>query len=448
VSFRPRTHRGALAVLLLALVVRIAYLGLYYQHTRSPAAERLFRAMTPSTWDQFQGDLDHDQLFSDQIGYARIAHNLLAGRGYRLVEDGPPTAFRAPVYPLFLAAVFATGGNAYLRVRLLQLVMELGTVLLLLAISRRVFRSEAAALAGAGLYAVYVPMVLYSTTLFSETVYTFLLALFVWLLVRAREAAATAAAPAGGGPRPGGRGFFGAGLALGVVTLTKPTTLLLPFFLLLPILLQRGLASWRERAAAWRRGIGRELVPVALGMCLVLAPWTVRNAVVLGEFVPVSTGGGRILWGCNTIPADDPMIPGASHSAATDVPQSDRGFYMRALANIAAHPGDFVHSSLVRLVRLWFNLGFDRPPSGASLVIGATNLIMVLLLLAALLFARGPWTARAWPLFLLLVYFSLVHMVLEGYIRYALPVVPYLMLAAAYGAVALVTRGRTRMVKT
>ena len=33
-----------------------------------------------------------------------------------------------------------------------------------------------------------------------------------------------------------------------------------------------------------------------LATCLVLAPWTIRNAVVLDRFVPVSTGGGKALY--------------------------------------------------------------------------------------------------------------------------------------------------------
>jgi 4-amino-4-deoxy-L-arabinose transferase-like glycosyltransferase len=432
----PRERRGVLLVLLLALVVRLAYLGLYYNHASSPALEHLFRAVIPSTWSQFRDDLAADRLFSDQEGYDHIARSLLAGEGYRLHDGEGPTAFRPPVYPFLLAAVYATGGEGYLRVRILQLLLELGTVLLLYAISRRVFGSPRAALAGAGLYALYFPMVIYSVTLFSETVFTFLLALFVWLMVRARD----------GAPAGRGRRFLVAGLALGLVTLTKPTTMLLPFFLLLPILLARaGPRSWGERARGWWRAVALEVVPVALGMCLVIAPWTIRNAVALGEFVPVATGGGRVLWGCNYIPSDDPMIPEARGGVGRDAPVSDRGFYLSALKNIASHPATFAGQSFRKFVRLWFNLGFEGSPSAASLAIGAANLVMALLLAWSLIFARGPWVGAAMPMLLLLVYFSLVHMVLEGYIRYALPVIPYLMLVASYGGVMLAGSGRLRM---
>ena len=39
----------------------------------------------------------------------------------------------------------------------------------------------------------------------------------------------------------------------------------------------------RWASACWRRSV-------------VLAPWTIRNAVVLDRFVPVSTGGGKALY--------------------------------------------------------------------------------------------------------------------------------------------------------
>ena len=426
-----RARRGLLLVLLLALVVRLGWLVVLYQHERLPGGERLFRAAIPSTWEQFVEDLRQDRLFSDQPGFEAIARNLLAGKGYRIAADGPPTAFRPPVYPLFLASLYAFGGNQHLTVRLVQVLVELGTILLLVAISRRVFGSQRAALLAGAVYAVYFPIALYAATLFSETLYTFLLALFMWALVRARGVEET---PARGWRRGRVAAFAGAGMLLGVVTLTKPTTLLLPVFLALPLVWRR------DRVGFLRREVVRELLPLAAGMCLVLAPWMVRNYVVLGEIVPVTTGGGRAFWGTNYIPDADPLRVELRHGVVGDTPETDRRLYRQAVRNVLRHPLAFARLSGLRFVRLWFNLGFVNAPSRASLAIGAFNLLLVALSVAAVWRAPGPWLARASPLALLLLYFSLVHMVLEGYIRYALPVLPYLMMTAAYGAVALARR--------
>jgi uncharacterized membrane protein YhhN len=48
-----------------------------------------------------------------------------------------------------------------------------------------------------------------------------------------------------------------------------------------------------------------------LGVAVVVAPWTVRNAVALDRFVPVSTGGGQVLFAGSYLPSGgDPELVG------------------------------------------------------------------------------------------------------------------------------------------
>lgn len=61
----------------------------------------------------------------------------------------------------------------------------------------------------------------------------------------------------------------------------------------------------------WRRWLGMAALVLA-GMAVVVAPWTVRNAVALDRFVPVSTGGGQVLYAGTYPPSDgDPEKVGA-----------------------------------------------------------------------------------------------------------------------------------------
>jgi hypothetical protein len=65
-----------------------------------------------------------------------------------------------------------------------------------------------------------------------------------------------------------------------------------------------GLAAIRvgmERG--WRPGLAAASLLLA-GFLLPIVPWTVRNAVVLDRFVPVSTGGGKALYVGTLLPAD------------------------------------------------------------------------------------------------------------------------------------------------
>jgi len=57
----------------------------------------------------------------DGLEYDLLARNLLAGAGYTL--DGLPTAHRTPVYPAFLALVYALFGHAYAAVRIAQAIL-------------------------------------------------------------------------------------------------------------------------------------------------------------------------------------------------------------------------------------------------------------------------------------------------------------------------------------
>jgi hypothetical protein len=51
---------------------------------------------------------------------------------------------------------------------------------------------------------------------------------------------------------------------------------------------------------------------VCVGIVLVVGPWTGRNAVALERFVPVSTGGGQVLFAGSYLPSDgDPEKVGA-----------------------------------------------------------------------------------------------------------------------------------------
>ncbi len=82
------------------------------------------------------------------------------------------------------------------------------------------------------------------------------------------------------------RAIVAAGLAAGVGALTRPGQL---FFLPLAALL----LFWR--APDGRTGTRRALLFIALAL-VAIAPWTVRNAVVHRQFVPIASSGGVNFW--------------------------------------------------------------------------------------------------------------------------------------------------------
>jgi hypothetical protein len=88
------------------------------------------------------------------------------------------------------------------------------------------------------------------------------------------------------------------GALLGLMALVRPEYL--PYGLLLPLLAMFRLRRLRR---SWRPGIAAAAVMV-VAFVLPIVPWTVRNAIVLDRFVPVSTGGGKALYVGTNLAAD------------------------------------------------------------------------------------------------------------------------------------------------
>jgi hypothetical protein len=67
----------------------------------------------------------------------------------------------------------------------------------------------------------------------------------------------------------------------------------------------------REVRVDWRRSLLRAAVFLG-ALVVVIAPWAIRNAVALDRFVPISTGGGQVLFAGTYLPSDgDPEKVGA-----------------------------------------------------------------------------------------------------------------------------------------
>jgi len=181
----------------------------------------------------------------------------------------------------------------------------------------------AAILAGA-------PSLVFATGLFlTETLFLLLITGLLWALV----AYARATTP---------RGALGtaaaAGLLAGAALLTRAS--LIPVVLLALVLLARPPQLPRRLRA------GAVAVFLA-GLLGLLAPWTVRNAIHYGRFLPLDTAGYYAIWTGNT---DLPL--GQLRQAFTALPNlADRGNYALGQAThwALAHPDQFAGRALARV---------------------------------------------------------------------------------------------------
>ena len=136
----------------------------------------------------------------DEMGYLALGSAMAQGLG-------PPLPWRAPGYPVFVAAGLLAGGGHVLGVRLLQVALSVLASLLVYRIGRAQWGERAGLTAGA-FVAFYPSQVAFSHLLWSETLFgcLVLLALERLLAADARRSARTALA---------------AGLLLGLASLTR-----------------------------------------------------------------------------------------------------------------------------------------------------------------------------------------------------------------------------------
>ena len=376
----------------------------------------------------------------DARDYDAHARSIAAGEGYsETIAHGRPTAFRPPGYPYVLAGVYRVAGVEHApreeRVRAARvagaiigaLIVGLVGVLAAQLWGRRV------ALIAAALAAVYVPLITVGSSVMSEPLFV------VFMLAAIIAAVAYRRSP--------GRYRFAAlaGLLAGLAILTRANGAVL----LLPL----GVAVWDARPRLSRAALGPPAVLVAVAF-LTVAPWTVRNAVVLDSFIPVSTQLGSSLAGTyNDQARTDEVDPASWRSikhvpAFADVwrrirsipePEAERRLRAAARDYIADHPTYVAEVGFWNTARMLDLAGLRRSRATAATVgiehQWAERGVVCFWLFAALAIA-GALTrrARATPRFVwavpALLLASVVFLAVETP-RYRTPIDPFIVLLAA-----------------
>ncbi len=296
----------------------------------------------------------------DAAAYAAIAANLEAGEGFTVgAAATQPSSNYSPGLPLFVAGLYELTGGEHERFARIVLAL-IGTLSILFAylLAHRLRRSmpfpppdvvKASSGAGAGLVAatavaIYPALLEYQGMLMSEPLAATLLAGAVLAMFWAAD---------GGG---WGRWLL-PGVLLGGTAMVRPEYLGVAF-LLTVVVFARGART------DWRRSLAQAAVLLA-GIVLVVAPWTIRNVVALDRTVPISTGGGQVLFAGTYLPSDgDPEKVGAEvvarHPGLFGPDAAERLRLEQILARLAAerHPDLETDRALARMGReqLWDNL--------------------------------------------------------------------------------------------
>jgi 4-amino-4-deoxy-L-arabinose transferase-like glycosyltransferase len=398
-------------VVLLCVMTRLAYLRYY-----------------PENYALLPSDVD---------GYWGIAANLREGNGFAWGTKPVTTATRPPMYPIFLAGVqWLTGGREGVALAS-QAALDAVTCVGIYVLAGIVTGSVAAAYLAGLLWALYLPEISEVTRFWSEPLCALFITYALLLLIVARLHDKLWLAGM-------------AGIVFGGAALTRSAFVLLPVLLVGVVLVEGG--TGRGRRACFAGG-------VLLGVILSMAPWVMRNALTFGAFIPTYSQTGLSLYVGNvTLDGDDyltaPRVSDAVRKVeariATDPEwaraqdsevQLDRLVGREAQRLIREHPVRFAKLSLVRGVRLWFNMGFGRVASWRSVGVAAINGGLLALGIVGLIWGKLAWSRRARPLVITLIYGTVVPLLSLAVARHIFPVIPALTVLSAAGLMVLYNRG-------
>jgi Dolichyl-phosphate-mannose-protein mannosyltransferase len=362
-----------------------------------------------------------------------IAHSIVAGKGFGnplgVVATGP-TAWVCPAYPYLVAGVFEFAGIYTVKARLILLALNCIfaglTVFPVYGIAKRSFGTSVAVLAS------WVWVVLPSAwqipvrLAWDSTLNALSFTVIFWATLAVRSQRRLLAWAA-----------YGALWATGVL-INASILSLAPFFF--------GWLLWelRKQAAPWLK----PLVTAGLVFVLGVAPWSLRNYLVFGKFIPIRSNMGLVLWLGNHPGGrgfDATLSPFGNQQQALLYQQMGEIKYMSAKKHEAiefmkSHPSQTLSMALSNVWTFWIDVT-DRqanPWYGGSRYLSVdfiANFTVILFGLTGMLVALRLRNSSAALYLVVLVVFPLVYYLTRPALRFRFAIEPLLAILAAYGAV-------------
>jgi 4-amino-4-deoxy-L-arabinose transferase-like glycosyltransferase len=380
-------------------------------------------------------------LGGDPHWYYVVATNLAHGHGFvarpspifgEIPGPGKPTAFWPPGYPFALAALFKMTGFGFTAPQVMNAVLGALTVPFVFALGKSTFDQRAGLLA-AGLFAVYPNVIAGVPLLFPEPLFTLIFVSALWLLtVRTPE-------------RPW-LVYAGFGVLAGLACLTRGQGAVL-----FPVAIVYWLARDGRRPAM--RSTGLALVAAIL----LIAPWTLRNAVQMHAFVPISTNSGAALRvghgpeSIGTTKWTHDKVDGLDMQHAMNNPETEvkayRVYTRLAVDYALTHPAREVELTKLKLWNLyrsdaeiipWITTLGTTPlkPAGLDDVLWRLFDVTYYTMFLTAVVSIPLWLRRRPERVLLasvFVFWTLFHVAFLAEPRYHVPLYPALMIAVAGG---------------
>lgn len=353
------------------------------------------------------------QLLFTQNEPSHIAAALVSGLGFSSPYAGAPaapTAQQPPLYPFILAGIFKVFGSctvasAWTAV-LINVLAGAVTAVLLCYVGRLHFGETVGILAAW----IWVLPWMYRANAFAVSLtnaYLAAMGLTVLLLVVPKTLDTN-------------RRWFALGIYSGLLVLLQPS--------LLPIVLVYG--CW----LAWSKARSPRALIAVVGLLLALAPWTIRNYVTFGRFIPLRDNLGLELWLGNR-----PGMQGTVDFSG-DFPDNDPGNYARlgelrfmdgkfdaSREFILSAPAGFAGRVLRRVAEFWY-VPYPFPWVVVS-IMGWVGAVLAM-----------RKNRNGWVWFIVLAVYPLIYYVTHNFATYRHPIEPLVILLASYAIVEIIVQ--------
>lgn len=343
------------------------------------------------------------------------AHLLMDGKGF---SDPSFPVYNPPLYPIFIATCLSLFGDNQASVKIAQIFVDSLTMIMIYCMMKEIFDVETALLS-AGLFSLYPFSTYLTISLASEPFFTFLLTGFVLSSVYAVRSTKW-------------WHYCVTGILLGLATLTRGATQFVPLMYPVMLILLR------------KRGVGTIVcyAVLCLSFVLVILPWTVRNYLVLDDFIPIATSGGIVvLMGSSE---EFLIIDGKPAMFQRHVPpvggkpsQNDK-FYTRVglkihMAHLQTDPLGFMTFMIKKFGRMWYATESGKNHS----LIFLSQLPIYVFAVIGMILAWLKNKTSAWIPLCLIAYFIALHWLSLPLFRYMIPIMPYVIGLAAFAIVTI-----------
>jgi len=378
-----------------------------------------------------------DHLDLDTKFYDSWARRIAAGDWV-----GHDVFFMGPLYPYFLGLVYKIFGPSLLAAKLVQSLVGALSAGVVYLLGREVFGAAVGVVAGL-LAALYIPFIFTDTLILFPVLATLLNALMLYFLYR-------------GLVRKTRGDFLLAGI-FGGLSATGNASILAFAPLALGFIMVYGKSPLGERA--------RRALTLAAGIAVVVLPITIRNFAVGQDFVPLTSNAGINFFIGNSAKATGAYVKPDGLDIYTDPEgtalaeraagrplkpsQVSAWWSARAVDFIKTHPGAFIHNMVRKVFFFWSvyeipqieHLPFERQyswilrlPTPSFGIVGPLGAIGMVLALRR--------RKEAWLLLMFSLAYSASIITFFVVARYRLPMVPALMVFAAYYIIWLAAAAR------